>query len=248
MPVPPPAAQGSSSTDRPAVAAIVADLAAAGLAWRGGFHPAPQDGVPALPGGRAAATLILAGTVGSAWWADFAPSPEARDGAADPLDRWSRRLLTDLAARHAAAALFPFGGPPYLPFQRWAGRAEPVAPSPLGILIHPEYGLWHAYRGALAFAERLALPAPPAAPNPCASCRGRPCLEACPVGAFAAAGYDVARCVAHLDGPAGGACVAAGCQARLACPVGSDYRYAPAAAGFHMAAFLRARRGHGTRG
>ena len=37
-------------------------------------------------------------------------------------------------------------------------RAEAVAPSPLGILIHPDYGLWHAYRGALAFAERLALP------------------------------------------------------------------------------------------
>ena len=31
--------------------------------------------------------------------------------------------------------------------------------SPLGILIHPDWGLWHSYRGALAFRERLDLPA-----------------------------------------------------------------------------------------
>src|SRR4030095_137820 len=49
---------------------------------------------------------------------------------------------------------------------RWAMRAEAVAPSPLGILIHPDYGLWHAYRGALAFAERLALPPRGARPLP----------------------------------------------------------------------------------
>jgi hypothetical protein len=243
MPVPPPPAQGSSS-----VAALAEGLAAAGLAWRGGFHPEPADGVPPLPDGRAAATLILAGTVGSAWWQRFAAAPEAGDGAADPLDRWSRRLLSGLAARHGAVALFPFGGPPWLPFQRWAARAEPVAPSPLGILIHPEYGLWHAYRGALAFAERLGLPPPAAASSPCESCRARPCLGGCPVGAFGAGGYDVPRCVAHLAGPAGAACVTIGCQARLACPVGADYRYGPSAAAFHMGAFLRARRGQNGRG
>jgi hypothetical protein len=240
MPVPSSAAQASSR-----VAAISADLTAAGLRWRGGFHPRPEDAVPALADGRPAATLILAGTVGSAWWARFAAAPEARDGAADPLDRWSRRLLAALAGRYGAAALFPFGGPPYLPFQRWAARAEPVAPSPLGILIHPEYGLWHAYRGALAFAERLDLPPPVALSSPCESCRERPCLGTCPVDAFGAAGYDLPRCVSHLAGPAGGACLAEGCQARLACPVGADYRYAAAAAAFHMDAFLGARLGRG---
>ena len=62
---------------------------------------------------------------------------------------------------------------------------------------HPELGLWHAYRGALAFAERLALaPVEPVA-SPCDDCAGKPCLAACPVGAFAASRYDVARPCLH---------------------------------------------------
>ena len=42
--------------------------------------------------------------------------------------------------------------------------------------------------------------------------------------------------------------VTMGCEARLACPVGADYRYDPAAAAFHMGAFLRARLGQNKRG
>jgi hypothetical protein len=198
--------------------------------------------VPALPDGRPTATLLLAGTIGSSWWDAFAGAPEAADGRPDPLDRWTRRLLAGLAAGCGAVALFPFGGPPYLPFQRWARRAEPVAPSPLGVLIHPDFGLWHAYRGALAFAERLALAPAERRASPCDGCAARPCLAACPVGAFAATGYDVAACVAHLGGGRGGACLSLGCQARLACPVGAEHRYAPPAAAFHMAAFHRAQR------
>lgn len=230
------------------MASVIAALAAAGLRFRGGFHPEPADAVPALADGKPAATLLLAGTVGSGWWERFAAAPESADGKPDPLDRWTARVLTEIAARHGAAALFPFGGPPYRPFQRWAQRAEPVASSPLGILIHPSYGLWHAYRGALSFAGTLALPAPARAAGPCLSCRDRPCLTTCPVDAFGDAGYDVPGCVGHLAGPAGGACRSGGCLARLACPVGADYRYGPAAAAFHMGAFFRAqqrRRGMG---
>jgi hypothetical protein len=121
-------------------------------------------------------------------------------------------------------------------------RAEAVAPSPLGILIHPDYGLWHAYRGALAFADRLALPPRVERPRPCDSCAGRPCLFACPVGAFSEQGYDVPACTGHISGPAGVPCMGGGCLARRACPVGPAYGYAAAQARFHMAAFLSARR------
>ena len=40
----------------------------------------------------------------------------------DPLDRWSRRLIERLARELGGRALFPFGGPPFLPFQRWASQ------------------------------------------------------------------------------------------------------------------------------
>ena len=95
----------------------------------------------------------------------------------------------------------------YWPFQQWARRAEPVHPSPIGILIHPRYGLWHSYRGALAFRQALPFPEPAAIPSPCDSCRERWCLKACPVGAFSSAGYDVAACVAHVKSASGADCM-----------------------------------------
>jgi len=78
-------------------------------------------------------------------------------------------------------------------------------------------------------------------PSPCDSCASRPCLSACPVGAFGADGYDVGACAAHLRRPAGLACMDGGCLARRACPVGGEHAHGPAQAAFHMRAFLRAR-------
>jgi hypothetical protein len=186
-------------------------------------------------------TLVLAGMAGRDGWDAFARSPEAADGADHPLDRWSRRLIETLARDLGARALFPFGGPPYWPFQQWARRAEPVHPSPIGLLIHPRYGLWHSYRGALGFREALDIPEPAAAPSPCDSCSGRWCLKACPVGAFSDTGYDVAACVGHLESAPGADCMGFGCQARRACPVGAEHAYGAEQANFLMRAFLRAR-------
>ncbi len=160
------------------------------------------------------------------------------------------RHRQDLAQAWSARALYPFGGPPHRPFVAWAKRAEPVAESPLGILIHPDYGLWHAYRGALAFAEVLTLPPRAERPRPCDACAEKPCLGACPVGAFSAAGpdvvaYDVSACADHLEKPAGADCMAQACRARRACPIGREYLYEPGQAHFHMVHFLEARRREG---
>ena len=223
-------------------AAIAALVARTGLALRGGFHPAPEDGLPALSGGHAARTVLLLGMVGGAAWPAFRASREFAAPLPDRLDAWSRRLGTELANELGGAALFPFEGPPYWPFQRWAMRAEPVAASPLGILIHPEYGLWHGYRAALLLPRRIALPPREARPSPCESCAEKPCLSACPVNAFTPAGYDVAACADFLSGASGLLCLAGGCRARDACPAGAAYRYPEEQIRFHMEAFHRARR------
>ena len=216
---------------------IVALCKAAGLASRGAFHPEPDDGVPPLTDGTPAATLLLLGFVGSATWSVFAASPEASDYQPHPLDRWSRRVIDALATTVGALALYPFGGSPYLPFQRWARRAEPVYPSPLGLLIHPDWGLWHSYRGALALRERLDLPPRDVRPSPCDSCAAKPCLSGCPVGAFTARGYDTAACVAHTGTAAGRDCIDEGCRARRACPIGTAHRLLSKQAAHHMRAF-----------
>jgi len=214
-------------------------LRRAGLTPRGAFHPVAGDGVPPLPQGAPVRTLVLAGNAGPRMWRAF---DAARTAAPVSLDAWSERVLSELAARLGGGALFPFR-PPYLPFQRWAARAEACHPSPLGLLIHPDYGLWHGYRGALSFAAEIELPPLDRRASPCASCAGRPCLSACPAAAFEAGSYDVPACVRHLASTPEPACMSGGCLARHACPVGRDHCYEPAQAHFHMQAFLET---HGT--
>ena len=214
------------------------DVRSSGLAWRGAFHPGAEDAVPALADGDPAATLVLLGFVGGGEWPAFTASAEHADGRPHPLDRWSRRVTDVLARRHGACALYPSDGPPWLPFQRWAMRAEAVHRSPLGILIHPDFGLWHAYRSALAFRARLELPEADLRPSPCASCAGRPCESACPVSAISTAGYDRDGCAVHVAATQGLDCLQQGCRARRVCPVGAAYRYGAGQAEFHMRSFL----------
>ena len=216
---------------------VFSAIAAADLVSRGAFRLENGERQGALAD---ISTIVLAGLTGREGWSAFAASPEAGDGAGHPLDRWSRRVIETLARELGAKAFFPFGGPPFWPFQQWARRAEPVHPSPVGILIHPRYGLWHSYRGALGFRQALAVPEPAAVPSPCDSCVGRWCLKACPVGAFSGSGYDVAGCVGYLKSPAGGDCMGFGCRARRACPVGAEHAFAGEQANFLMSAFLRA--------
>jgi hypothetical protein len=205
-----------------------------GLACRGGFHPLPEDGVPAMRDGTLAKTLVLLGFTGGHQWPMFAGSAEYRDGQPHPLDRWSRRNIGDLSTRFGASDLYPAPGPPWWPFQRWAQRAEALYVSPLGILIHPKYGLWHAYRGALVFGTHFAVPERQAWPHPCESCAARPCLRSCPAGAVTAGQFDHATCAAHIASPQGKDCLSVGCLARLSCPVGASYRYSETQSSFHM--------------
>lgn len=208
-----------------------------GMIVRGAFRPAAEDGAPA-----AAKTLVMIGNAGPDMWRAFAAG---RRDEPDPLDAWTRRVLEPVAASLGARALFPFDGPPHFPFQRWAMRADDVHPSPIGPLVHPVYGLWHAYRAAFALEAVLPVDAAARTASPCESCTGRPCLTTCPVSAFSGAGYDVPACRAHIGSADGADCMAEGCRARRACPLGREFHYEPAQAEFHMRHFLASARRRG---
>lgn len=214
--------------------------AAQGLALRGAFHCEHGDGVPAGLAGAPVGTLVLLGWIGGRQWPFFSRSREAADGAPHPLDRWSKRVVGTLAEEFDASPFYPFGGPPYLPFQRWAERGDDVFASPLGIYVHPDHGLWHSYRGALGFRERLELPERLPRAHPCETCETKPCLTACPVSAFRPGHYDVDRCAAHVKSVKGVACFTGGCLARRACWVAPELAYGPEEAGFYMRAFVAA--------
>lgn len=213
-------------------------LAGTGLFVRGAFHPAPDDGVRVLADGRAAGTVVLVGNAGKAMWEAFRRDVPALAGK-DPLDSWVDAHLERAAAAIGAEIVFATRKP-WPPIQRWALKAGGVHPSPIGILIHAEYGLFHVYRGALLCAERLALPpALPAAASPCEICAKKPCLTACPADAFQPGRFDMLACVNHVESPKGKACSTGGCLARRACPVGRAHGYVPEEGAFHMAAVVR---------
>ncbi|MBF9035792.1 ferredoxin [Rhodobacterales bacterium HKCCE2091] len=195
----------------------------------GAFHPSPADNAPDGTG-----TLVLLGPDEPDFWPLFTASEEYRDGADDPLDRWSLRVITALAEEIDATPLFPFGGPPWQPFLSWAVRAGTAWRSPVTLLVHGKAGLWVSWRGALALPDVLDLPEPPAAPcPPCA----KPCLTACPAGALTGAGYDIAACHAWLDTEPGQDCMTNGCAVRRACPAGADFGRRPDQSAFHMRSF-----------
>jgi hypothetical protein len=214
-------------TARPALTDIADKARGRGLAALGALD-LESDEVPGC------ASLVLLGPAGPGFWPHVSAEPEFADGAPDPLDRWSRRVIGALAADLGAQALFPFDGPPWHPFTGWARRSGQAWPSPVGLLVHDTQGLMVSYRGALALPHRLALP--PVSPRPCDTCTHQPCRSACPVGALAPGGYDVPACKADLDRP-GNDCMARGCAVRRACPVSGGAGRTEAQSAFHMGYF-----------
>jgi epoxyqueuosine reductase len=208
---------------------LLATLAPHGLALMGTAPPDP----PHTPPGTQ--SLALIGPVGGrVWWDIVTASPEWSDGTPDPVDRWSRRVLDGIARDLGATALFPFGGPPWLPFQSWAMATGRAWESPVRLLVHAEAGLWVSFRGALAL--RFALDLPPVA-RPCDTCADKPCLTACPPRALTVAGYDVPACHTFLDTRPGETCRSQGCRVRAACPLSVRHARVAEQSAYHMSRF-----------
>ncbi len=207
--------------------AISKDAQADHLEIFGACHTGDEDDV-------GIGTLVLLGPKEPGFWTKVSTTPEFLDGAPDPLDRWSTRVISALAELHNAQPLFPFGSPPR-PFIGWALRSGRAWISPIGILVHDRAGLLVSYRGALLLPEIL--PLPDTGASPCQSCAKQPCRAACPVSALTSEGYDLKSCHSFLDQAEGVDCLARGCKVRCACPVSQTYPRDPAQSGFHMTAF-----------
>jgi len=187
---------------------------------------------------------ILVGNEGGKMWSFFAQSPEYGDGGKDPMNRWTRRMLSKLTHDADCELRYPFDKP-YWPFQRIACEAMGIKSSPLGILIHPEFGLWHAFRAIIIvspnndLAEEIQNMIHQAQKliHPCEICPDKPCLTACPVSAFNGTSLDREACFQHLDEGNEPHCMKSGCMARNTCPVGSSFKYENAQIEFHMKSY-----------
>jgi ferredoxin-like protein FixX len=234
---------GARVADPQRAAAVANALKPSGLVPRGWLIP-ERGAAPLLTSGKPAGAICLVGHAGGGFWPVFAGWRQKNPGIADPLDAWSKMVIEPVARMAGGQAVFP-SDRPWHPFQAWATEAEGLRRSPLGMLIHPVYGLWHGYRGAILF-EDVALddlnPGDLAArpsSHPCDMCPDKPCLRGCPAGAFTSDGFAVDACRAHLGSDAGlQGCMDSGCMARDACPVGTEYRYPADQIRFHMVAFF----------
>lgn len=213
-----------------ALAAIETLLKPHHLAVMGGFNA--QDD-PSLPKGTQ--TLLLIGPAEPGFWPHLKAQPEWQSGHADPMDRWSRRVIGKIACELHAKAVFPFGGPPWHPFYQWALRSGRAWDSPVRLLVHDEMGLFASYRGALALREAISLPRP--AKKPCDTCSEKPCLTACPVHALSGNGYNLDACHGYLEQPKGADCMNNGCGNRRACPVSQAYARLSEQSAYHMGQF-----------
>ena len=174
---------------------LISDLEGHGLRVSGIVTPSADDNLPDW-----ATALVLISPSEPDFWSYFCASQEWLDGQRDPVDRWSKRVLEQIAAKYDGVAYFPFGG---------AFLADGTA------------GLFTSFRGAIALrkAPEVKLASPP-----CPTCAAKPCVTACPTSALTPDGYDVAACHGFLSGRDGADCLKGGCRVRRACPVGTPQR------------------------
>ena len=194
---------------------------------------------------------IIFASIGQGWFAQFQRSTFAQDGLADPMDRYTKALFSEIFADcdRNKKLIYPFDKPDYPPFQSWVKQAqssitEPNSTqAPFGMLIHPVFGQWMAFRAALvshkpwphhAFWQISAMDSNKVNCHNCSDQnQAAPCSKPCPIKAITIEkGYDFNACRDYLRSTPDAPCHQQGCLARLACPAGSNYATAQNSADF----------------
>ncbi len=175
-------------------------------------------------------TLILLASTGSALW--DAMSAAGWLDRADPVDSWCAAALAELRDALPGRAVFVFPSRSSVDVVALGRAAGWAHPTPLGLGMHPEHGLWVGYRGAILVDSALPERGIVAAPSPCATCVHTPCVTSCLGAAVEPGGLQIAACFGQrlVETPC-----ATRCASRLACPVGALSRYGEAQIAHHHA-------------
>ena len=181
-----------------------------------------------------AGSIILLGPHEPSYWPVLCASPEWQGGGPDPVDRWSHRVISQLAQETGSKPYFPFGAHP-APFLTWALASDRAWQSTVGMLVQAEAGLLVSYRDALeldyVISDRLS-------EGPCPSC-AQPCTQACPVGALNGESYNIDACWSSMREDPEQRCLTAGCLTRRAYPVSAACPRQAAHSAYRMRQFLK---------
>ena len=164
-------------------------------------------------------TILLIGPKEPYFWDVFKKSREYKNKKENPLDRWSKKTIKEIAIKFDARSFFPFEEP-LQPFITWAQKCSTMGSSPVRLLVHKEKGLFISFRGALGINEYIE--SPNNSKDICTPCE-KPCLTACPVSALNQDGYDVIRCKEYVNKPRGQEC-RNGCLFHKILPLWSEFK------------------------
>jgi len=199
----------------------------------------------------AARSIIVIANGGSAFWNAFKTHAAAHPGwreRANPLDDFTRvvveeTLMPAVRARGVRCTpVYPFlAGRSVLNFMELGKRAGLAGPSIVGVVVHPIYGPWIAFRTALLVDTLVDAPASALGFDPCPTCVTRDCMVACPAQAVTyPAGWDIPRCLTYrVEREVE---CAPRCAARAACVLGPDHRYPDDELAYHQGRALNAMR------
>ena len=223
--------------------------------------------VPLVDSAPTSGVYVLVGNGGGRFWETVGTrcpglqsllDQDNRELIGDPVDRISRSLVEAALRTHLPSdrfkLLFPLPADQssaFLPLQKLGRVAGWHQPSPLGSGMHPDYGLWFAYRVVIWIDAQSSADKPPnrqpdAIDDPgsdeqsvntlsdqCLRCESKACVSACPAEAIdLARAPDMSAC-ASFRLQDSSPCVDR-CLAREACPaVARRHRYPREQIEFH---------------
>jgi epoxyqueuosine reductase QueG len=219
--------------------------------------PAERYELAAAPGYRASTiypgcrTIVVLGNGGPYFWHAFKAYAAGNAGwfeRDNPLDDFTREVVEKQIVMPIQAAgvecitVYPFGSTgPTLNFMQLATLAGLAGPSIIGVVVHPVFGPWIAFRAALLLDCEIDRPGEAGGFDPCPACSVRSCIGACPASAVSfPAGWNIPQCLAHRV-EAHPDC-AERCHARVACVLSPDQRYPDDELAYHQARALRVMR------
>ncbi len=173
--------------------------------------------------------------VGMVAWQNFIQSAKHLK---NPYDKWGEKIIKSQYKHYILPNQPARNG--FYPFVAWAKLAG-FSQSPLGMAIHPKYGLWVSQRGAI-FHKKAKIPYRHRQIKPCITCQTKDCISACPAQALDFNGFKYEKCTDYLQKNAHDSCWQNGCRARLACPIGRKFRYKPQKSQFHWRSLRRSLR------
>ena len=102
-------------------------------------------------------TILLLGPKEPFFWGVFKKSSEYSDNKENALDRWSKKIIEEIAIKLNARSFFPFETP-FQPFYDRAKKCSTKGSSPVNLLVHKGRGLFISFRGALGINEYIESP------------------------------------------------------------------------------------------